>query len=304
MFFLRRIIYLTFILSLIYSCAKISYIVEQGQGQWALIYQARDNQEVLQDQSVSQEIKEQIKKVESFKRFFYRYMDRPTTEIYSKTTFLKGEAVTHLVIASPINQVKAYQECFPLGGCFPYLGFFEHESAKRHALRLEKEHDLVTVIHPIYAYSTTGHLNDPILSSFFRYKRKELAELIFHELFHTILFIKDEVELNENLATYVSQLLVTRYFKLTSKEQRELERKNGASRALSRRIVYLVKLLNQRYRQQGVGVSSPAIAAQVLEHFLKEDFYPQIKDEYRKWQIDPKNAGHYIANGIMPLLRR
>ena len=53
-------------------------------------------------------------------------------------------------------------------------------------------------VRPVNAYSTLGHFNDRVLSSFFNYNEKGLANLIFHELFHSILFFKNGVNLNEN----------------------------------------------------------------------------------------------------------
>jgi predicted aminopeptidase len=271
------------------SCAKLSYMVEQGQGQLSLLYRARDNSDVLSDASISSEVKEQIRDIESYKRFFYRLMKRDATDIYSQTTFLKGEAITHLVVASPINEIKAHKECFPFGGCFPYLGFFERQSAKRYAEKLEQQ-DLVTMIRPVYAYSTTGHLDDPILSSFFRYEQEELAELIFHELLHTILFIKNEVELNENLATYIGEQLVARYFKYTDEQKRESQRKLEASRFISQRIVHLVKNLSAHYLDQRVGPNEVERAQVVLDNFLAREFTPAITKECERFGIAVKKC--------------
>ena len=65
----------------------------------------------------------------------------------------------------------------------------------------------------MHAYSTLGYFNDHILSSFFYYNEHQLAEMIFHELFHTIFFVKNEVDLNENLAQYFAQQLTMEFFK-------------------------------------------------------------------------------------------
>ena len=87
-------------------------------------------------------------------------------------------------------------------GCFPYLGFFKEGEAKKYAMKQE-ENGFSTYTRPVYAYSSLGHWNDRILSSFFHFDSRELANLVFHELFHHIFFIKNEVSLNENLATFL-----------------------------------------------------------------------------------------------------
>ena len=57
-----------------------------------------------------------------------------------------------------------------------------------------------------------GKYNDRIISSFFRYDERRLANLIFHELFHAVFFIKDEVKANENLASFFARELAKEYF--------------------------------------------------------------------------------------------
>ena len=46
---------------------------------------------------------------------------------------LQNKAVSYLVIASPFQEIRAEETCFPLMGCFPYLGFFNLISAKNFA---------------------------------------------------------------------------------------------------------------------------------------------------------------------------
>lgn len=193
------------------SCAKISYLTEQGIGQIKLLRDARDNSELLKDDSIPFKTKDKIKKIEKYKAFFYKFWDRKSTDIYSKTTILKRDAVTYLVISSRPNEIKAQKECFPFYGCFPYLGFYKKDSAKEF-VKKQQEDGFETYMRKVLAYSTLGNLEDPILSTFFQYDEYELAETIFHELFHTIFFAKNEVDLNENLANYFGRAMVYEYF--------------------------------------------------------------------------------------------
>lgn len=209
--FLRLGLLLTITTSFI-SCAKISYLAEQGIGQVDILWSARDNKDVLLDPKVKPEYKEKIKKIETYKKYFYNYWHKEPTEIYSQTTLLKTRAVTYLVIASRPNEVKPRKECFAFYGCFPYLGFFKESSAREFARELE-ESGYETYVRDVLAYSTLGNFDDPILSSFFEYGRYSLTETIFHELFHTIFFVKNEVDLNENLANYFGKQMLIEYYK-------------------------------------------------------------------------------------------
>ena len=260
------------------SCAKVGYLAQQVPGQLSLFTKARDNKEVLKDQAVSAEYKEKIKKIEEYKKYFFNYFDLKENKTYSKTTFLDRKAVSYLVISSPFNEIKAREECFPFMGCFPYLGFFNRKSAQKYAAKLEML-DWVTWVRPVYAYSTLGYFSDPILSSFFYYDEYQLAELIFHELFHTVFFVKNEVELNENLANFFARKLVVEFFRLNANVVRQKRKKEHQLRQL---IVELIMQLNEEYRK----VDSRGQAEERLAQFLKQRFMPSIKSYCQEMQMD------------------
>jgi predicted aminopeptidase len=53
------------------------------------------------------------------------------------------------------------------------------------------------------AYSTLGHLDDPVLNTFLRYGQNEVARTLFHELAHQKIFISGDTAFNESFATAV-----------------------------------------------------------------------------------------------------
>lgn len=219
------------ILILFSSCAKIGYLTEQGLGQMKILTSAKENSEVLKDPNVSEDHKVKIRKIEKYKQFFYQYWQREASEIYSETTLLERDAVTYLVIASKPTEVKAKKECFLFYGCFPYLGFFDDNSAKDYVSKLE-ENGHETYKRRVLAYSTLGTFDDPILSTFFQYSEYDLAETIFHELFHTIFFIDDEVDLNENLANYFGKQMLSLYFKDREKLKKHFENEEKSAQIM------------------------------------------------------------------------
>ena len=207
-----KIFTLSVLVCLFSSCAKTSYIVKQGLGQFSLEWNGRDNEEVLADKKISAENKKKIELIIKYKKFFYKYFELPETPIYAETTILDRPAVSYLLIASPINSVEPIKHYFPIAGTFPYLGFFDKEDAIDYQNDLKEKH--FTYMRPVYAYSTLNQLwvYDNILSSFFVYDDYRLAELIFHELTHTILFVKNDVNFNESLAQYMGKELAKIYF--------------------------------------------------------------------------------------------
>lgn len=271
------------------GCAKFDYLYEQSVGQISLQSKARDNREMLKNVRVPSSQKQKIKKIEELKKYFYRYWAKKETRIYSQTTMLNNKAVSYLVIASPYYEIKAEETCFPLMGCFPYLGFFNMSSAKNFAKSKEQE-GFVTWIRPVYAYSTLGYFTDTILSSFFHYSEYELAELIFHELFHTIFFVNSQVELNENLANYFAKEMLEEYFSNTNQlDYLRLQQKEEIEDKLLRKtVVGLTVELQEHY--QKLLPRTRVDAEVILSEFLEKRFKPEILLKCQELNIPPKNC--------------
>ena len=280
---------LVFILSSFVGCAKFNYLYEQGMGQMALLSSGKDNKEILKNVRVPRSHKEKIKQIESLKKYFYLYWEKKESKIYSQTTILKNKAVTYLVIASPFNELNAVESCFPIMGCFPYLGFFNLESAQEFAKEKEKE-NLVTWIRPVYAYSTLGYFTDTILSSFFEYDEYELAELIFHELFHTIFFVKNQVELNENLANYFSERMLGDYFQKIEKNQyfQMEKRKYESYSKLKLAVVVLTQELQALYKTHLPKNKDEANL--IFNEFMTDRFSVEIMKRCQELDISPRDC--------------
>jgi Putative aminopeptidase len=254
----------------------LNYLTEQGIGWTKVQYSARSNEDFLDDPKISEEMKRKVLLVGEYKKYFYHYFGKKPTGIYTKTTMLPNKAVTYLVIASEHTKIEAKEFEFPILGNFPYLGFYKKESAREFAEELNKDENLVTYIRPVYAYSTLGYFEDRILSSFFEYDDVELAELVFHELFHTILFIKDEVELNENLANLYGKELLYEYFK-GRPELESFIKTEKKKELLSNRVVELIDILQTEFRKLG-GFITDEKADTLTQRFVNEVFKPEIKN--------------------------
>lgn len=258
------------------GCTMVSYLSEQGIEQMKIQWNGIKNEEFLDDPHISNEFKHKVMLVGEYKKFFYNYFKKKPTGIYSKTTMLPSKAVTYLVIASPHYKIEAHEFKFPLMGNFPYIGFFKKESAEKFAERLNSNENLVTYVRPVYAYSSLGYFEDRILSSFFHYDDIELAELVFHELFHTVFFIKDEVDLNENLANLFGKELLYEYFKdaPSLKDHFETQKKKDL---LSDRVVDLIGILQNEFEKLG-GFITDKKADILTKRFVNEVFLPELNE--------------------------
>ena len=107
-----------------------------------------------------------------------------------------------VVMACEPFALKPKEWKFPIIGSVPYKGFFKKERAEALKAELEKEGWDVMVRNP-GGWSTLGWFTDPILSKMLMRSEGDLANLIIHEMSHATIFVKDSVEFNENLATFI-----------------------------------------------------------------------------------------------------
>lgn len=264
------------------GCSKFGYLIDQGTGQAKILFGGEDNEDVLKDPKVGEKVKKKIRKIAEYKSYFYKYWDKKATDIYEETYFLKNKAVTYLVIASPHNTIKPKKECFPIMGCFPYIGFFDEKDAIDHAKELERE-EWVTYTRPVYAYSTLGYFDDNILSSFFYYNDLDLAELIFHELFHTIFFVKDDIELNENMANYFGKQMSYLYFQRSGDEIKKLKRREKSITEVKKVVVKQVNDLNKLFKEKKPKTKTES--KKIFDNFMEKTFSPAVNLACKRFEV-------------------
>ena len=114
----------------------------------------------------------------------------------------KGKPGMYVVTACEPYDLIPYQWSFPIVGDFSYKGFFEKKKALKEAEYLEKEgYDID--IGEVNAWSTLGWFKDPVMSSMLQKTEGQLASLLIHELTHGTIFVKNDVQFNENLASFI-----------------------------------------------------------------------------------------------------
>lgn len=126
----------------------------------------------------------------------------PDNGSYRSYADLGRPFATWNLFAAPEFSVKPQHWCFPVAGCVAYRGYFKEERAARAARHLANSgHDVY--VGPSLAYSTLGHLRDPVLNTMLRYSDAELAALIFHELAHQQAYVPGDSDFNEAFATVI-----------------------------------------------------------------------------------------------------
>ena len=106
--------------------------------------------------------------------------------------------------------MQPVQWCFFMVGCVSYRGYFAKEDAEAFAAETARQgHDVY--VGPVPAYSTLGYFTDPVLNTFIHYPDYEIARLLFHELSHQVVYVRDDTVFNESFAVAVEQEGVRRW---------------------------------------------------------------------------------------------
>jgi len=91
-----------------------------------------------------------------------------------------------------------------------YRGYFNESEARAEAARLHAAGEDV-MVSGVPAYSTLGYFDDPVLSTFVRWPEVEVARMLFHELSHQVVYVKDDTQFNESFAAAVEEVGVERW---------------------------------------------------------------------------------------------
>lgn len=180
----------------------VAYGLRQGYGQLNIIWNARPVEEFLRDPGFPDSLKARLRLIDEVRKFAIDSLGLKDTENYKIMYDQKGEEIMWVVMASEPFRMKPKEWKFPVIGAVPYKGFFNKDRALALQQELEKEGWDVIVRNP-GGWSTLGWFTDPILSKMLNRSEGDLANLIIHEMSHATIFVKDSVDFNENLATFI-----------------------------------------------------------------------------------------------------
>lgn len=158
---------------------------------------------LLESDRLTPEQKKKVELSQEVRVYAFEKLHLKKTKNYSQYVDLKRPYITYTVTASQKWKFEPYLWNFPIIGKAPYKGFYNEEKAREEADKL-REKDLDVSVRGVSAYSTLGKMTDPLLSSMLNYSEHALTNIIIHELVHTTLFIKDNIDFNERLAVFIA----------------------------------------------------------------------------------------------------
>ena len=192
------------------QCRSIPYYDQAINGQMEILRNKQPISDLVDNPETPAQLRKKLIFIQSVRDFAAKELHLPVNDHYLSYVALDRPYVVWNVIAAPQFSMTPKTWCFPIVGCVSYRGYFAEEDARRFGDSLKQEGYDVFIGGAI-AYSTLGWFDDPVLSTFITLSEPDTAALIFHELAHGILYVKDDTAFNESFATAVEQEGVRRW---------------------------------------------------------------------------------------------
>jgi predicted aminopeptidase len=203
------------------ACAEWPYYTQSVGGHLSILFNSRPIAEVMDDPGTSAQLRQRLDKARRIRRFASEQLGLPENQSFDSYSPLDRPFVVWNVVAAPELSLAARQWCFAVVGCVAYRGYFHKDAADNFAQGM-KQQGYDVYVGGVPAYSTLGWLDDPLPSTVIGYPEAHLAGLIFHELAHQVVYVKDDVAFNESFATTVELEGARRWFQAAG-DDRQLD---------------------------------------------------------------------------------
>jgi predicted aminopeptidase len=278
------------------------YLLKQGT--YLLSYNSRSRpiEKVLAQESISGDVGVMLSMVQEIRRYAVEEIGLEDNRNYTRYLELDRDYLVDVVSACTADSFTPHEWWFPLFGSFPYKGFYTPEDAQREASRLERR-GLDVWVRQVDGFSTLGFFSDPIYSFMTEYSLFSLAELIIHEQTHATVFVKNEIQLSEELATFVGREGALSFLRDRYGEDSEAYRQALASLSdWSRyrdRVIELYDELDRLYRSK---TDSRTISAE--KQRIVEDFNQRLRsvatelfqsERFRSFEGIPANNAYILS---------
>lgn len=205
--FIRLILLIVTSVVMIWGLLNMS-LVEYGwsqlKGQVKIVWNAKPLDEIMNDPNFPDSLKEKIRVIDIIANYAQDSLGLNRSKNYKTLFDEKGKAILWTITACDKYEFKPYQWKFPILGSVSYKGFFNYRQGFVEDSILQSQ-GYDTDYGEVSAWSTLGWFKDPILSNMLRRTEGQLAELIIHEMTHATVYLKSNVDLNENLASMIGE---------------------------------------------------------------------------------------------------
>ena len=199
---LRQIYLLLLLITGLSGCSTLGYYGQAIHGQLSLMTRGTQVETLLADEHTPPLLRAKLQLSRQARDFAQSRLHLPAEDAFTRYIELKQPWVVVNLVAVPEFSLTPYQWCYPVLGCQAYRGYFHLEDAQREQDKFRAA-GYDTLLGGVTAYSTLGWFDDPLHSAITGLPDERMVALLFHELAHRILYIRDDTDFNESFATAV-----------------------------------------------------------------------------------------------------
>ena len=186
------------------GCTTVGYYAQAINGHFDLMQKRQSLSKLMTSENTDPELKRKLGLLRDAREYAVSELQLPDNDSYSTYVETGKRYVTWNVVATQEFSMQPKTWCFPVAGCVSYRGYFAEEDAESYRQELIQQ-GFDTQLGGASAYSTLGWFEDPLLDTMLRGSDIRLVSLLFHELAHQVVYVKDDSSFNEAFASFVEQ---------------------------------------------------------------------------------------------------
>jgi predicted aminopeptidase len=269
------------------SCETLNYYSQAISGQCRILLNRKPISEIIADPEAPALLRQRLAFLLAVRQFAASELHLPVKKNYLTYVELNRPYVVWNVFAAPEFSLTPKTWCYPLVGCAAYRGYFSEPDARKYAAELNNAgYDVY--VGGVTAYSTLGWFDDPVLSTFIQYSKAKSAGLIFHELAHQVLYLKDDTVFNESFATAVEQEGLRRWQQAWA--DAEIYRDYLADYRRREKFVELISHYRQQLEMLYRTDESPSVM-----RVEKASIFAALQDEFQRETADEVDLSVYAS---------
>lgn len=192
------------------GCQSPWYYGHLAKGQWQMISQRQPIAKVITNPKTAPKLVGQLQAIQRI-RTFAQSLDLPIKDQFDTYVDIQRPYAQWSVSATPALSLTPLTWCQFGLFCLSFRNYFAEKPAQEFAQKLTEE-GYDSYIGRVTAYSTLGWFRDSLLSSYIYRSEADLAELLFHELAHQVVYASNDPVFNESFAEVVAYEGLQRYW--------------------------------------------------------------------------------------------
>ena len=275
-----------FIISCIFY-QPIMYMVQLGKGQLSILLNTQPINEILDSSAEPDSIKAKLRIIREIYSFGTTQLGLTDNGAYQNYYDQKGKPVLWVLTVCKPYSLDPETWTFPIAGTVSYKGFFNKEAGLGEMDKWQSKGYDVS-LEEVFAWSTLGWFNDPVLSEMLQKHPGDIANTILHEMTHATIYKSGDIEFNENIASFIGDKGAEAF--LIAKYGKDSEWLNSYRKSVQRRKIYSELVLNQATKLDRL-YKSCLVDSEAEKVLKKKRFMEQAVLQLNKFRKTPMQTG-------------